>query len=187
MAYGSLPTRPGERGYIGPETAYFGGGLKPFTRTIVYPNGNPNYRGPKTSRLNLNALMSRVTKGVEEARAANLMRYDQIMSIYDNLESRLSPGGAFERAGMAKIGAAKKQDVGQELSRLIGSGLASTTEYGAAGRKWEASVGAQARNELQSIMEDKLTAIKLGKAGAIERRTDTGPDISTLVNLLANV
>ena len=158
--------------------------VQPFTRTTTYAGGNPFYKGT-SSGLNLNSLLSSITKSQSSAKAANLLRFDQIMDIFDNLIARNQAGGAFEKAGMARIDKAAKRGVGQELSRLVGSGLAGTTEFGAVGRKWEADVSAPARLDLQSIMEDKETALRLGKAGAIERREDVGPDFGLIASLLS--
>ena len=143
--------------------------------------------GPPTKKpaLNLQSLMSSIMRGQQSSQAANLLRYDQIMGIYDDLIARNVSGGAFQKAGEARISKAAKKGVGQELSRLVGSGLASTTEFGAAGRRWEADVSAPARLDLQSIMEEKETALRLGKAGAIERREDVGPDLGLLTSLLS--
>jgi len=124
------------------------------------------------------ALLGQVQRAGEQARTANLKRYQEAMAIYDKIIARSRPGGAFERRGLAEIGRARVRGVGQETQQLISSGLYGTTTMAGAGRRWEAEVGAPARGRLEDIMEQRVTAAQQAKAGFIERREDVYPDVS---------
>lgn len=130
-------------------------------------------------------LISQVSAQQASAKQANLQRYSQMMDIYNRIISRAQPGGAFEKAGLAEIKAAKTKGVGKETQSLISGGMFGTTTAAGLGRKWEADVGAPARLRLEDIMEQRLTTAQLGKAGAIERREDVYPDYNALLQMLA--
>ena len=121
----------------------------------------------------------------ESAKQANLQRYEQMMDIYNQVIARAQPGGAFEKAGLQQIGAAKIKGVGQETQSLISGGMFGTTTAAGVGRKWEADVGAPARLRLEDIMEQRRTTAQLGKAGAIERREDVYPDVGAYAQYAA--
>ena len=154
---------------IGPQA---GGGLQPFTRTIQRA---PQYSG----------LISQIGRQSASARRANEQRYAQAMAIYDKIIARTAPGGAFEKAGLGQIEAAKTKGVGREMQQLISGGMFGTTTAAGVERGWEADVGAPARLRLEDIMEQRRTTAQLGKAGFIERREDVYPDYSSLLQMLA--
>ena len=165
-------------GEIGAKTAFFGkyaatGGRRPgFTRTIQRA---PQYGG----------LISQVGRQSASARRANEERYAQAMKIYEDIIGRTQPGGAFEKAGLGQIEAAKTKGVGREMQQLISGGMFGTTTAAGVERGWEADVGAPARLRLEDIMEQRRTTAQLGKAGFIERREDEYPDYSALMQILA--
>ena len=125
--------------------------------------------------------------GAQQASAnrANEQRYAQMMDIYNQVIARNQPGGAFEKAGLQQIEAAKTKGVGQETQSLISGGMFGTTTAAGVGRKWEADVGAPARLRLEDIMEQRRTTAQFAKAGAIERREDVGPNYASLLQMLA--
>lgn len=149
-----------------------GGTSGGYTRTIQ--KANP-YAG----------LIGQIGAQQRSARRANLQRYSQMMDIYNRVIARAQPGGAFEKAGLGQIEAAKTKGVGKETQSLISGGMFGTTTAAGVGRKWEADVGAPARLRLEDIMEQRLTTAQLGKAGAIERREDVYPDYNALLQMLA--
>lgn len=185
MAYQGIPTKYGERGYIGPETAFFGkyaatGGKKPgYTRVTQTPAQRQAAMYPYAG------LTRQISTQQESAKQANIQRYEQAMKIYEDIISRTAPGGAFEKAGLAQIETAKTRGVGKEMQQLISGGMYGTTTAAGVGRGWEADVGAPARLRLEDIMEQRRTTAQLGKAGFIERREDVYPDYNALLQMLA--
>ncbi len=124
----------------------------------------------------LQDLMAKFEKQEESARQSNLSRYSEILGIYDKIIARSAPGGAFEQAGLSDIETARRKSVGQGTQSLISSGLSGTTTAAQLGTTFEKEVGTPARLKLEDIMEQRRSQAQIGKAGAIERREDVGPD-----------
>jgi len=161
---------------LGPESS----GLKPYTRTF-------STGGATNTSSSFNRLLSQFQAKEKEARASNLKRYEQAMSIYDQIIARSQPGGAFEKRALGEIERRKTKGVGQEMQQLISSGLFGTTTAATAGRRWEAEVGEPARMTLEDMMEQRVTGAQQAKAGFIERRQDPYPDYSMLANVASSV
>lgn len=171
---------------LGPET----GGLKPYTRTTTYAGGvNPYYKGPGriSGGAGFSRLLSQFESKEKEARASNIKRYEEAMSIYDKIIARFQPGGAFEQRGLGEIARQKTKGVGQETQQLISSGLYGTTTMAGVGRRWEAEVGAPARMTLEDIQQQRVSGAQQAKAGFIERRQDPYPDYSMLAGLASRM
>lgn len=128
-------------------------------------------------------LLSQLARSSAMATSANLKRYDQAMSIYDEIIKTYSPGGSFGKGVLGQLEKQKVRDVGAETQDLISSGLYGTSTQAATGRKWEESVGAPARLRLEDIQMQRLSQAQLDKAGFIERREDVGPDMGMLAGL----
>jgi len=128
-------------------------------------------------------LLNSLARSSAMATSANLQRYDQAMSIYDEIIKTYSPGGSFGKGVRGQLEKQKVRDVGAETQDLISSGLYGTSTQAATGRKWEESVGAPARLRLEDIQMQRLSQAQLDKAGFIERREDVGPDMSMLYGL----
>ena len=118
-----------------------------------------------------------------KAQEATAKRYDQMMAIYDEVVRRYQPGGAFEKAALGQLGEQKVQDIGTETQDLVNSGLFGTTTKAGLGQKWESQVGAPARLKLEDIQAQRLSQAQMGKAGAIERVEDVGPDYGLIAGL----
>ena len=174
----------GQAGYIGPETAFFGkyaatGGSKPgYERVIQH---SQQYAGGGGA--GLSSLLADFRQREEQARAANIKRYAELMKISERAIKRYQPGGAFEQRGLAEIERQKTKGVGQETQQLISSGLFGTTTMGGVGRRWEAEVGAPARGRLEDIMQQRVTEAERAKMGYIERRDDPYPDYGMIAQL----
>lgn len=123
----------------------------------------------------------------QSAKAANLKRYEQAMSIYDEIISRYRPGGEFGKAALGQLEKRKVTDVGKETQQLISSGLYGTTTMGATGRRWEEAVGGPERLKLEDIQMQRLSQAQVGKAGFIERREDIGPDYGMIAQMAGQV
>lgn len=123
----------------------------------------------------------------QSAKAANLKRYEQAMSIYDEIISRYRPGGEFGEAALGQLEKRKVRDVGKETQQLISSGLYGTTTMAATGRRWEEGVGGPERLKLEDIQMQRLSQAQVGKAGFIERREDIGPDYGMIAQLSSQV
>lgn len=118
------------------------------------------------------------------AREANLARETEIRGTYDELIGRSEGGGAFRTAGLADIKRGKRQAIGAGTQQMISSGLYGTTTA--------ASIPVQAENQaslqrlkLEGILEQRTSALKLGKAGFVERIEQPYPDYSMLMNAMA--
>lgn len=119
------------------------------------------------------------------ARAANIARQKRIESLYGRMMGMVSPGGAFEKRGLADIERQKTKGVGTEMQQMISSGMYGTTTAAGAGRRWEADVGAPARLRLEDIMQQRQLGVMGQKAGFLERIEDVYPDYSSLLQMLA--
>lgn len=123
----------------------------------------------------------------QAAKAANLKRYSEAMSIYDEIISRYRPGGEFGEAALGQLEKRKVRDVGKETQQLISSGLYGTTTMAGTGRRWEESVGGPERLKLEDIQMQRLSEAQIGKAGFIERREDIGPDYGQIAGLASQI
>ena len=123
----------------------------------------------------------------QAANAANAKRMAQMMAIYDEVIQRYQPGGTFEAKALGQLEKQKVRDVGQETQQMISSGLYGTTTTAGLGRRWEESVGQPSRLSLEDIQMQRLSTAQIGKAGAIERVTDAGPDYGTIATLAQQV
>lgn len=154
---------------IGPQV---GGGLQPYTITTQKPNP---YAG----------LIGQVSRQQASAKKANIERQKRIESLFDMMSKMVSPGGAFEKRGLADIEAQKTKGVGQEMQQMISSGMYGTTTAAGTGKRWEAEVGAPARLRLEDIMQQRQLGVMGQKAGFLERIEDVYPDYSSLMQILA--
>jgi len=130
-------------------------------------------------------LIGQVSAQQASAKKANIARQGRIEGLFDMMSKMVSPGGAFEKRGLADIEAQKKKGVGQETQQMISSGMYGTTTAAGAGKRWEASVGAPARLRLEDIMQQRQLGVMGQKAGFLERIEDVYPDYSSLMQMLA--
>jgi len=154
--------------------------LKPYTRVIQHA---PVYGGGGGA--GLGSLLAGFRQREEQARAANIKRYAELMELAERGIRRYQPGGAFEQRGLAEIERQKTKGVGRETQQLISSGLFGTTTMGGVGRRWEAEVGAPARGRLEDIMQQRVTEAERAKMGIMERREDIYPDYGLIAQLSA--
>jgi len=131
----------------------------------------------------LQSLLEGFEKSYGEAREANLKRYGQAMSIYDEIIARYQPGGAFQKSALGQLEKQKVKDVGREKQDLISSGMFGTTTFAGVGRGWEESVGAPSRLKLEDVMMQRLSQAQVGKVGVMEGREDEYPDYGTIAQL----
>jgi len=133
---------------------------------------------------NLTSITKLIQSQQDSANSANLKRYDQMMTIYDEIIKRYAPGGTFGTSFEQLLASQKERDVGQSKQDLISSGLFGSESLAGTGNQWEASVGAPARLKMEDLRMERLSNAQIGKADAIERRTDTGPDYDAFANLM---
>lgn len=117
------------------------------------------------------------------AREANIAAEQEIRGTYDELIGHSEGGGAFRTAGLAEIERGKTRAIGAGTQQMISSGMYGTTTA--------ASIPAQAENQaslqrlkLEDILEQRTSALKLGKAGFVERIDRPYPDYSMLMNAM---
>lgn len=148
-----------------------------------------DYRKParvnryNSSGANYGALLRDFQRRETGAREANLAGEREIRGTYDELISRSEGGGALRTAGLADIERGKTQAIGAGTQQMISSGLYGTTTA--------ASIPVQAENQaslqrlkLEDLLEQRTSALKLGKAGFIERIERPYPDYSMLMNAM---
>ncbi len=118
------------------------------------------------------------------ANKANLARYKEGIGLYDQMITNWSTGGGFVKGAEATLGRAKKRDMASGMQSLVSSGLSNTTTSAGLGKKWEEEVGAPARLNIADVAGQRLMQAQMGKAGFIERRTDSGPDPGMVMNAM---
>lgn len=145
------------------------------------------YSGRGNTGTSYDSLIDTLRKEQEKANQANLQRYQQIMSLSDQLASIYAPGGAFGAGHEAQLGRAKEKDVSSGMQALVGSGLAGTTQAAGLGKKWEEEVGAPARLKLEDLRMGRYADALSQKMGYMERREDTGPSYDLIAQLAEKV
>ena len=122
----------------------------------------------------------------ERANAANELRYQQGLDLFDRIIAQ-SEGGGFMAATEAGLERGQTKAVSQGMQSLVSSGLSSTTQAAGLGKKYEEEVGAPARLQAADVEQQRLTQALTGKAGFIERREDIGPDFATIAGLAQSI
>jgi len=117
------------------------------------------------------------------AKQANIDRYREAKSLYEENLSQYQPGGAFGRGFEEQLKSAKLEDVGRQTQHQISSGLWGVQSTGAIGSQWEKKVGAPARLQLADMRMGKLAESRKDLAGVIERREDEYPDFRLIADL----
>jgi len=102
----------------------------------------------------------------EKANLLNEQRYQQVLAQYENLG----------QAGRARIEQQTTQRQAEATQNLTSRGLGNTTITSAVGR----GIAGDAEMQRQQLEESVATQ----KAGVMERRTDTGPDLGMFSSLL---
>jgi len=102
----------------------------------------------------------------EKANLLNEQRYQQILGQYENLG----------QAGRARIEQQTTQRQAEATQGLTSRGLGGTTITSAV----ERGISSDAEMQRQQLEE----SVAMQKAGVMERRTDTGPDMGMFANLL---
>jgi len=137
------------------------------------------------ANLSFQEVLQQMQKQEEEARLANLKRYEQGLAIYDEIIRRYQPGGPFEARALEQLQTQKTADVGAGAQRLISAGLFGTEAGAGLEAGWERAVGAPARLRLEDIMMQRLSQAQIGKVGFLERREDVYPNLALLASLAA--
>ena len=133
----------------------------------------------------LDRALASATSAVDQANAANMVRYDQAMQIYDELIGRYSPGGSFGEGVLSEIEADKTRSVGATMHGRISQGLTgvqgNTLEE--IGQQFESEQGGKRRLALADLQMERLSSAQLNKAQFISSVNDQGPDLSMLASL----
>lgn len=123
----------------------------------------------------------------DRARAANELRYEQGMDLFDKIIGRYEEGGTFMKGIESQIERGRTKSVAQGMQSLVSSGLSGTTTAAGLGKKFEEEVGTPARMQAQDIAMERLSAAERDKIGFIERREDVGPDYATIAGLAQTI
>jgi len=129
------------------------------------------------------AVGSALQAAADKARAANEKRYGEGLDLWDQIIQRYQPGQGFGAGAMASYERAKTKAVGSGMQQLVSAGLANTTVAAGIGKKYEEEVGTPFRLQLQDMQSERLSGAQAGKAGFIERRTDSYPDAGLAASL----
>lgn len=135
------------------------------------------------------SLMSSMQNAYDQARTANLKRYDEIMGGYDTLYGDTMQ--SFENTGTQAridISDAYKRNTAAGMQSLVSSGLYGTTTASAlnlqAGRG-EAAENARLTERLAESQRNAMISQKTGKLDFMERREDIYPDYGQYAQLIA--
>jgi len=131
----------------------------------------------------LMALAEKLEGEYASAKSANIKRYQEALGIYDEIVGMYEPGGGFGAGYEAKLEQTKTRDVGTAIQQNISSGLYGVQTTGGAASRWEAEVGQPARLQLEDVRMGRYGEALKGKAGVIERREDTYPDMGLIASL----
>ena len=132
-----------------------------------------------------NTLVALYQRMANEAKKATLARENEIRGTYADILGRLGPGGAFEKSELADIAGQAGGLVGKETQNLISSGLYGTTTAASIPTRVEKKFARPARMKLEDLLEQRRTETKLGKAGFVERISNTYPDYNALMQAMA--
>ena len=127
--------------------------------------------------------MANLQASQDKANAANQERLSQATAEYDKIIAQYQPGGGYGAGVEAQIERGAEKSVAQGAQNLVSSGTFNTTQTAGLRKKYEEEVGTPARLSLEQIRQDKLAEAYQGKAGLIERVSDTGPDPMSIANL----
>lgn len=120
----------------------------------------------------------------EEAKQANLERYEKGLGIWEDVVGQYAPGGGFGEGAMASYQRSKTRDLAQASQSLVSAGLYNSTIAANLPKKYEEEVGTPFRLNLEDIRQQRLGEARAGMAGFIERREDIPPDPTLLAALL---
>jgi len=120
---------------------------------------------------------------LDAANKANEFRYQQMMKIYDSVIQQYQPGGSFGMGAEALYQSGKSQAIALGMQNLVSNGLSNTTIAAALPIKYEEEVGTPFRLQLEDMRMSRLAEAQIGKASAMERRTDQAPDPSLMAKL----
>jgi len=123
----------------------------------------------------------------DAANARNEQRYQEGLSIFDQMIGQYETGGTFEKATEATLARGEKKAVASGTQALVSSGLASTTTAAGLGKKFQEEVGEPARARATDVASQRLNEALSQKAGFIERREDTGPSFSMIAELAKSI
>jgi len=150
--------------------------------------GPDPYARPRRQSTNpLSSIISQLTQQAAAARAENLRRYEEAMEIYKQIEQMYAPGGSFLKGAEAQIERGKEREVARGMQALVSAGLAGTTRAAGLGRLYEEEVATPARMKLETIRTQALAQAMQARAGFIERRQDTYPDLGMIAQLASRI
>lgn len=130
------------------------------------------------------SILGTIQAAQRSANLANLRRYQQGMTLYDQMIAGWKKGGGFVRGAEATLARTKKKDVASGMMSLSQSGLAGTTLSAGLPKRWEEEVGTPARLGIADIAGQRLMQAQQAKAGFIERREDVGPDVGAIMSAM---
>lgn len=154
--------------------------------------------------VDFDAIMKQISVSQNKANAANLKRYEELLTSLSTLSEQIGAQGTFGEAMalMETVGTAAQTRIQEQAAKargateqdLISRGLGGTTtrqaQLRAVGREEEQAI--QASEQSLAQKKSGLLAQRAGaeldigrmRAGAIEGRTDAGPDMSMFASLI---
>ncbi len=128
-------------------------------------------------------IIARFQQQQDAANAANEQRYQEALALYGDIVEQYKPGGAFGAGFEAQLDRQKTKTVAGQTQQLVSSGLFGTSVTAGLGQKFEEEVGQPARLKLEDMRMGRYAEAVGAQAGLIERRSDVGPDYSTIAAL----
>lgn len=159
---------------------------------------------PTVGSSGLRNLIAQLTQSQKKAQKANEERYAELLKNLDALALQVGKEGTFGEAMklVENIGGAARQRIAEQTQKAVGAskqdlisrGLASSTVRGAQERGIRADEqrALQEQEEAEAQRKSGLLTQRAGlemglgqlKAGAMERRSDIGPDLGVLTSLI---
>jgi len=159
------------------------GGMRGDQRSHAGVTGGvigPSAAGPTAAR-------TPFAQAYDDARDANLKRYQQGLDLYGKIAGMFEPGGSYGQGMLTQLDRHRDQYIAQGEQDMASRGLYSTTERKAFGKKWEEEVGAPARAKLEDQRMSAYAQALGQKAQFIERREDMYPEIDMYLQLMRSI
>ena len=120
----------------------------------------------------------------DEAKTANEKRYGEILGVYGDIEKMYGPEGSYGAGAMAQYDREKFKSIENSKQDLVSRGLGGSTLETGLGKQYEEEVGNPFRLQLADMKMRGLDRAMTGKAGVMERREDTYPEMSLYLKLM---
>lgn len=117
------------------------------------------------------------TDMMNQANAANQLRYEQGLGLWDKIAGTYAPGGSYGQGALASYQRGMNQALSQAGQQMISSGMYGGSASAMLAPSYEQSVGNEFRLNLQDAQTRGYTGALQGAAGWIQGRNDIAPKV----------